>query len=372
MRIDQIDLFLAENEFFEPWRTAYGSDTGNSMLITRLRSGEFEGWSESTPLPGPTYCPEYTESVFNVAEKYISPVIIGKEFETARDLNAAMSFIKGNYFAKGGIEIAWWTLKAAMEGVPLHKLIGGTREKVERGAAFGIDDSYDKLIAHIGKAFDSGYRRVKLKAMHGWDADMLEAVRSVFPTQTFHIDCNSGYSFTEDDIAIFKRIDKFGLAMIEQPFTAGDIYIHSKLQKMLDTPLCLDESIDTVWQAEQAAELHACGYINIKPARCGGIQNSLDIHNICMQAGIGNWVGGINESDIGKGICVELASLPNMVYPNDIAPEISNFKESISLFNLELDENSMFDVSKRSGTPIPPDPVRFVKKVKKHVSFGEG
>lgn len=369
MKIDAIDLYLVKNEFIEPWTTAYGSDDGNTMLITRLRSGAFEGWSESTPLNDPTYCPYYAESVYRVAEKYLAPLVIGKEFGSARELNQMFAHIKGNEFAKAGIEMAWWTLKAAMEGKSLADTLGGTRKKVEHGADFGIGGSYDKLIENIGKAFDAGYTRVKLKAAHGWDVEMLSAVRSVFPNERLHIDCNSSYSFTEDDIAIMKKIDKFNLVMIEQPFRAGDLWSHAKLQKMLDTPLCLDESIDAPWQAEQAAELGACGFINIKPARCGGLQNSLDIRDICREAGIGNWVGGLNESDIGKSICVAVASLDNVVYPSDICPENENYREPIGLYPLKADADQCFDVPDRIGTPCPPDPDRMMKKIIRNTSF---
>ena len=55
MRIDSIELYLVENRFYRPWRTAYGSDAGNCVLITRMRSGDHEGWSETSALSGPNY-----------------------------------------------------------------------------------------------------------------------------------------------------------------------------------------------------------------------------------------------------------------------------------------------------------------------------
>ena len=52
MRIDGIELYLVENAFHKPWRTAYGSDPGNSVVIARMFSGSHEGWSESSPPAG--------------------------------------------------------------------------------------------------------------------------------------------------------------------------------------------------------------------------------------------------------------------------------------------------------------------------------
>jgi len=363
MLIDKIDLYLVENKFYTPWRTAYGSDAGNCVLIVRMASGGYEGWSESSPLPAPTYSYEYGEGAYRVANQLLAPCLIGRSFESAADVNRAMRHIKGNPFAKAGIEMAWWTLSAAMQGVSLAKRIGAVEKRVDVGDGWGICESYDELIKNIGKSFDAGYKRVKLKAAHGWDYDMLAAVRSVFPNQTMHIDCNASYSYRNaDDLALLRRLDRFHLAMIEQPFQEGDILSHAKLQAMLDTSLCLDESITEVWQAEAAAELKACRYINIKPARVGGLQNAIDINRICAQAGIGCWIGGMMESDIGKAVCVAAAALPNMTYPHDITPGFVNYPEDIAAQPLKLSRQCTIDTTACPGTPIKPDMERLLRK----------
>ena len=362
MKIEGIDLYLVENRFHKPWRTAYGSDAGNAVLLTRLRSGNYEGWSESSPLPGPTYCYEYGEGLFNVASRFLTPMVLGKELDTADDVLAAMKDIKGNPFAKAGIEMAWWTLKAEMEGVPLHKLLcpEGTNTTVDEGAGFGVCDTIDELIAEVGQAIDSGAKRVKLKAMHGWDVDMVAAVRSTFPKGVFHIDCNSSYTIDEADV--FRKMDKFGLAMIEQPFSPMDVVDHAKLQKMIDTPICLDESITDPFNARQAIELGACGFINIKPARVGGLGNSIKINKMCQQAGIGCWVGGMMESDTGKSICAELALCDNMVYPHDIRAECDNYPEPIAVHPLQHTAPWQYSASTVAGTPIKPDMNKMLPK----------
>lgn len=367
MRIDSVELYLVQNSFFKPWRTAYGSDASNCVLITRLVSGEHEGWSESSPLPGPNYSYEYGEGVYNVAERFLSRIIVGKEFSSAKELNAAMSVVKGNPFAKAGMEIAWWTLQADMQGTPLGPLIGGTAGEIEIGDSYGVYDTYDMLLAAIDRGLSQGFRRVKLKVMHGWDIDMLRVVRSTYPNTVFHIDCNASYSFEEAEV--FIKMDRLNLAMIEQPFASGDIYDHARLQKMLDTPICLDESITEPWQARQAIELGACRYINIKPTRVGGLQNTIDINNMCKNSGIGCWIGGMLESDIGKAICVEAASLSNMVYSHDITPSVENYPDTFTDALLTYSSPCHFHTSERIGTPIKPDIEKMKKKTLKSATI---
>lgn len=368
MRIDGLELFLVENAFHKPWRTAYGSDPGNSVVICRMTSGGHEGWGESSPLPGPTYSCEYGPGAFDVCKRFLAPLVVGNAFSSARELNAAMSHIKGNPFAKAAIEMAWWTLKADLEGKTLGALLGATTDKIKVGDGFGITDTIDELIESIGKSFDEGYDRVKLKVAPGWDEQVLEAVRSVFPNQTFHVDGNSAYRYHEHR-DLLKRLDRFHLAMIEQPFQVGDFYYTAKLQAQIDTPICLDETVTEPWHAEVAAEMKACKYINIKPCRVGGLQNSLDINDICRQAGMGCWVGGMMESDIGKGICTELAAIPNMVYSHDVTPSTGNYPFGITKRELVLTPDKYLNLSTEPGAPIKPDLERMMTRVTDSARF---
>lgn len=369
MRIDGLELYLVENAFYKPWRTAYGSDPGNSVVIARMVSGQHEGWSEASPLPDPNYSYEYGAGAFQVAKKFLAPLVVGKEFSTARELNDAMRHVKGNPFAKAAVEMAWWTLKADMEGKTLGNLLGAEKTQVDVGDGWGIEDSIDALVANVGRSFDEGYTRVKLKIGPGWDEKVLEAVRSEFPNQTIHVDGNSAYRYSEH-LDLLKRLDRFQLAMIEQPFQVGDIYFHSKLQAQMDTPICLDETITEPWQAEVAAEMKACKYINIKPARVGGLQNSLDINEICRQAGIGCWVGGMMESDIGKAICTELAAIPNMVYSHDITPASINYPFTITKRVLTMTPDKKLELATETGAPVKPDMDKLLQKATQSAKFG--
>ena len=91
---------------------------------------------------------------------------------------------------------------------------------------------------------------------------VIDAVKKSFPKSIFHIDCNGGYSL--NDLNFFKSIDKYQLAFIEQPLSHDDLLDHSKLAKLITTPICLDESINSVERARQAIEINSCKYINIK------------------------------------------------------------------------------------------------------------
>ena len=318
VKIDEIHIFHVAMPLKDPWITAYGADFDTHSILLKLTSGNNIAWAETCSLELPTYSSESANSVFHNISEVFSPKILGNDYESSEQLNNDLKIYKGNPFAKAGLDIGWWCLLSQTNNLPLHDLFGGKRKEVIAGADFGVEDSIDILIEKIQVAIDNNAPRVKLKVRKGWDLEVLKAVKSTFPDTLFHIDCNSGY--TLEDIDFFKSIDAMGLAFIEQPLSNEDIFDHSKLAREIDTPICLDESINSVDRARQAIEIGACEYINIKPGRVGGITNSLKINEISEQAGIPVWIGGMLESALGVAICIELATLANFTYPGDLFP----------------------------------------------------
>ena len=339
MHIDRIDLFHVAMPLIYPWRTAYGEDAAVHSVLCRLSSGSLAGWGESSPLAAPCYSPEWGGGIFSVLKEWLAPAIVGQNVATADDLQRRLAHFKGNPFAKAALDGAWWSLRSQQTSKPLHELLADaagfqSRSEVPVGADFGVMDHVDELLAAIAPAVEQCFPRVKLKFRPGWDLPMLRAVRKVFPSQTFHIDCNSGYQLA--DLPLFREIDELNLAMIEQPLAHDDLLDHATLQQQIRTPVCLDESIVGPRQTEQAIRLASCRYVNIKPGRVGGLTNAIRIHNLCQAAGIPCWVGGMLESAVGSSHCVALAMLPNFTYPADIFPSSRFYHEDLADEPLEL------------------------------------
>ena len=360
MRIDAINVFQVKYPLISPWRTAYGEDADVHSVLVRTYSGSHSSWAESSPLCVPTYSPEWAGGVYHLVSEVFAPMLVGRDISSAKELLDLLSPFKGNPFAKAALEIGWWTLESKMRQKPLHELFGGMRGEVDVGADFGIADDVDELLEDIQSAIDAGFKRVKLKVRPGRDIDVLRVVRKQFPDFTFHIDCNSGYSL--DDLPLFKEIDELNLAMIEQPLFHADVHDHAKLQAQLETPVCLDESCNSVRAAQEAIEIGACRYMNIKPGRVGGLQNALEVHDMCKEASIPCWVGGMLESSVGAGICIELATLDNFVYPNDIFPSDRFYREEISEERIELCGPGRMKASSVPGSPFEPLAERLARR----------
>ena len=335
MKIDRIELFHVGMPLISPWRTAYGEDATIHSVLCRMTSGSVSGWGESAPFAAPCYSPEWAGGIYEVARQWLAPAIIHQDVPTGDDLQNRLAMFKGNPFAKAILDTAWWSLHSRLENQPLHKLLGADRDTVSVGADFGVEDSLDELLEKIQGAIDQKFPRVKLKYRPGWDLPMLRAVREAFPDHTFHIDCNSGYRLS--DLKMFQEVDELGLAMIEQPLAHDDLADHAILQSKIRTPVCLDESISSPARATTAIRLESCRVINIKPGRVGGVTNALAIHNLCRDARIPCWIGGMLESAVGASFCVALAMLENFTYPGDLFPSSRFYHEDLAEPPLELE-----------------------------------
>jgi len=351
MKIDRIEIFHVEMPLITPWRTAYGEDASVQSVLCRMSSGSCDGWGESSPLAAPCYSAEWAGAVFALVKQWLAPAIIGGEFALGSDLQQRLAMFKGNPFAKAVLDNAWWTLAANREGQPLHRMLGATRDEVPVGADFGVLDSLDPLLDDVAAAIEAGFSRVKLKFRPGWDLPMLRAVREQHPNHPIHIDCNSGYSLA--DLPLFKQVDALQLAMIEQPLAHDDLVDHARLQEQLTTPVCLDESVSSVRHASAAVALRSCRYVNIKPGRVGGLTNALKIHDLCRDAGIPCWVGGMLESATGAAQAAALAMLDNFTYPADIFPSDRFYHEDLSDPPLILHRNAQGQPSIVAPLRIP-------------------
>jgi O-succinylbenzoate synthase len=229
--------------------------------------------------------------------------------------------------AKATLENAIWDLEAQREGVSLSRLLGGVRDSITCGVSIGIQPSIHELLAIIEHELADGYQRIKLKCKPGWDVEVFERVRSRWPGILLSCDANSAYRLRDEDhIASF---DAFDLLMIEQPLWHDDFYFHSVLQKRINTPVCLDESIRNRRDALAAIEMESCRIINVKLGRVGGFSEAIAVHNAAMERGIPLWCGGMLESGVGRAHNIALSTLEGFTLPGDVSASARYFADDI-------------------------------------------
>jgi O-succinylbenzoate synthase len=211
-----------------------------------------------------------------------------------------------------------------------------------------LQDSPGALMDKVEAALAAGYRRVKLKCQPGSDTKVFEMVRRRWPEILLSCDANSAYRMKDFDHIV--EWDEFGLLMIEQPLWWDDFYFHSMLQKRLETPICLDESIRNRRDALAAIDMESCRIVNIKVGRVGGFSEAIAIHNATAERGIPVWCGGMLETGIGRAHNVALSSLPNFSLPGDVSASSRYWTEDVIEPEVIVSEDGEIEVPTTPGS----------------------
>jgi len=323
--IELREIRLPLIHFFE---TSFGRTTERRIVLARVTDSDgAEGWGECTAGEGPFYSDEWTDSVWDTLHEFLGPMLVGVELENAAGAFTALKPVRGHRMAKATLENACWDLEAKKLGVPLWKHLGGTRSEIASGVSIGIQDTPEMLLEKIRKEVGAGYQRIKIKIKPGWDVKIVELVRKEFPTIRLMGDANSAY--TLKDVPLFKELDKFDLMMLEQPLSHDDIFDHAKLQREIETAVCLDESIRSAEDATHAIELGSCRIINVKLGRVGGHAEAKRIEKVTRENNIPIWCGGMLESGIGRAHNIAMSTLAGFTLPGDVSASGRYWTEDI-------------------------------------------
>lgn len=315
LTIERVDLLRLTMRLRQKFVTSFGPQHDRDVVLVRVHAEGVVGWGELVAARVPSYSEETVGTALVLLREHLLPVAVGRTLDDPRAVAGWWRGVRGNPMAKAALEMAVWDAWSAATGESLAALLGGTRTAVPTGVSIGIQDSIPELLDRVSGFVEQGYARIKLKIRPGADVDLVAAVRERFPDVALMADANSAY--TLDDADHLAELDAFDLMMVEQPLAHDDIIDHASLAPRLRTPVCLDESIRSARDADRALRIGACGVINCKPGRLGGLGESLALHAWGLRTGTPLWVGGMLESGVGRLHNIALASLPGFTLPGD-------------------------------------------------------
>lgn len=347
MKIDEIILREIEMRLKGPFETSFATISGRRIALLEVRCDGISGWGEVTAAEGPFYNSETTDTAWAILSKFVAPLVLGKSFKTASDVIPLLAPVRGHEMAKAALETALWDVEAQQKGLPLWKLLGGTRKEIACGVSLGIRENPQELIAVVEKELKAGYQRIKMKIKPGKDLEFVAAVRKHLPKIKLMADANSAYRLA--DTEFLKKFDAFDLMMIEQPLEWDDMYHHSKLQPLLKTPICLDECIHNPDHAEAAVNMGACRIINIKLGRVGGHAHAKQIEEFCRSRDVPVWCGGMLETGIGRAHNIAMSTLPGFVLPGDVSASQRYWDEDVIEPEVEVTPNGTIRVPAAAG-----------------------
>lgn len=367
VHIDRIELRRLALPLVRPFETSFGRTDSREFLLVTVHAEGVAGWGECVADATPYYSPETTVTAWHVIEAFLAPRVLAAPVTHPDELGARFAAVRGHRMAKAAVEMATWDLWARLRGEPIGRLLGGTRDRIASGVSIGIAASIPALLDRIEEELAAGYQRVKIKIKPGWDVTVVARVRERFPALALMVDANAAYR--PEDAGHLRALDDVGLMMIEQPLDDEDIGEHARLQALVQTPICLDESIVSAARAEEALAIGACRIVNIKPGRVGGFSAARAVHDTCARHGVPVWHGGMLETGIGRAANLHLASLPNFSLPGDIAASRRYFVPDLIDPPIDVGPDGTIAVPTSPGIGVAIDESRIVRATIESRSF---
>jgi o-succinylbenzoate synthase len=322
MKLQRLMLHHVRIPLVSPFTTSFGTENEKAAYLVEAvadtETGEVTGWGECVAMAEPLYSSEFLTGAAEVTRRWLAPALFAVPDLTAETVAHHVEHIVGHPMAKAAVEMSVLDAQLRGQGRSFASYLGVTRDRVPSGVSVGIQSSPDELLRVVGGYLDEGYARIKLKIKPGADLAYVAAVRREFGDDLLlQVDANAAYTLA--DAAHLRRLDDFGLLLIEQPLGEADLRQHAELARQMATPMCLDESIVSVEAAADAITMGATSVINIKPGRVGGYLEARRIHDLARAHGVAVWCGGMLETGVGRAANAALAGLPGFTLPGDIS-----------------------------------------------------
>jgi len=367
-RITRAELFELTLPLLEPFVISGGTMTERRSIVVVLHDDAgHTGYGESPPFQFPFYSEETLSSARDMIARVLLPRLVGNEFDGPEAVDAALGeAVRGNWFARAGIETAAWDLEAhargtGLAGVLARRLGVTAAASVRCGVALGIPPDRDPaaLTRAVYDAVRHGYARVKIKVAPGWDEAAVAAARKGLEGSDLPltVDANGAYEWPRDERAL-RALDDAGLLYIEQPLHPDELVGHARLGEALRTPICLDETLRDARAARQVVALNGPKVWNIKVHRIGGLTELCRIYRLAADYGAKLWAGTMPESGIGSQCALAAAALPLFVYPSDLEPSSRWFGRNGDVIKLTMGKDGRMAVPQQSCGRLL-DPGRF-------------
>ena len=373
MRIVRAELYELTLPLVEPFVISGGAiEERRSLIVVLHDDAGHAGYGESPPFHLPFYSEETLAGARDMIDRVLLPRVVGQEFASPEAVDVAVrDNVRGNWFARAGVETAAWDLEAHARATGLAALLGerlgiSPAGAVDCGVALGIppDRRPEVLTDWVSDAVRRGYRRVKIKVAPGWDAAAVAAARAgmVGTSLPLTVDANGAYEWPRDETAL-RGLDDAGLLYIEQPLAPDELVGHARLAQTLRTPICLDETLRDARAARQIVALDGPKVWNIKVHRVGGLSEVCRIYRVAEESGAKLWAGTMPESGIGSQAALAAAALPLFVYPSDLEPSSRWFGRNGDVIKLTMGKDGRMAVPQQSCGRLL-DPGRFQAAVR--------
>ncbi len=279
MKITQVAVNVLKVPVDRPYVAAGRTVDANWHVLARVTTSDGVEGVGYIVYPRPDLMTAICHAARELGEHLIGMSVL--EPEAAWDRLAR----RGDWVGPGGLlqcalcplDVAVWDAAGKTMGQPLHRLLGGYRDRLPAYASDGLWYSLtpDELAASARRHVDAGFGAVKLRlgreATPELEARRVRAVReAVGPDVRIMVDATESWSLAQARRS-GRVLQDAGIAWLEDPVHHLDFAGLAQLRRRLEVPIAAGEHLYHLDAFRQLLEAHAVDVLILDLARVGGM-----------------------------------------------------------------------------------------------------
>ena len=351
IQIEQLDLLVIDLPQKMTFKSGIGVRKSRKAMIVRWHGGNgVVGYGECSARPDPFYSAEFLDASILVLQNFVATYL--GDCQTYGDVLNVLRRVRGWPFTKSALEFAMHDWVWHSTGANIFELFDHPKlDEVPVGISIGLLPDLEATINKIQDSKAEGYHRLKFKVNPDFDVDTFLEARHLLEGEYVSFDANGTLSESDEDLV--KALSSFGNA-IEQPFPPYDIKIQEALKaKIPGLKICLDESIKSLSQLQQAHRLGMLDELNLKIGRVGGLYDSMKIVEYCFEHELPVWIGGMFETGIGRTLNLQVAAFLKDAVAHDLSPSSRYFVEDVLENPVKMSKNGYIRMEGLNRTVNP-------------------
>ena len=278
---------------FQETRGSWFWDSGMAVVQIETDDG----------IVGHGWCEDGCKAVAPVVENHLQRLLIDQDPCEVEGLWDRLYRATLPYGRKGAtlqaisaIDIALWDILGKAADKPVYELLGGPVKNEIPVYASALHPVGEQKVRDEAKAYvNEGYRAMKMRFPYGpgngvegmrANEDHIANVReAVGDDIEIMADAYMGWDFLYAK-KMCRRLEKYNLAWIEEPFVPDDLTSYAKLRQETDTPISGGEHEYTRFGFQDIVDKQAMDIVQPDLRRCGGFTEAQKIAALAASAGL--------------------------------------------------------------------------------------